>query len=362
MMVYLNFLRKNARNLKTVDFGHGFMTPGALFIAQEIFTNTTVLAKLLISSLGISSEAAISLFSALKHNCSMEVLDLSFNPIEEKGALALSSLMKSMLSLVDLDISHCNIGSAGAIDICQVAAVVPQLRKLNMEDNLIDDVAARNISGMLKTNQSLRHLDLSSNYFSELSIISFLNALHQNSSLEIFHLGGNGINDRCADELITMFRNNHVLNVFSPLFRLREISPNHKQAHDLLVINSNLKRFLQDAGCHIIAAYQYISEVLRIKQSTIPLSFPDLRDIASANYIRLFNSGRMSAVPRQLQSLAVVDNLHQAHLKASQPLMSPAAKKQWLRLSLFNNQEDSMQLPSEQTQTPAGRYQLKIDI
>ena len=138
---------------------------------------------------------AIQEITEIAISCNANVLDLSFNCIEngtlfEKLTLAISTLQ-------NLDLSYNKLTSDGAIAFFSSLRMNKHitLKELQINSNSIDDRAVEEISHFLRENVSLDVLRIYGNQFSEDSMNRMVNSLKENNTLRELML------TTCSDQL-----------------------------------------------------------------------------------------------------------------------------------------------------------------
>ena len=260
------FLSK-CSELEKLDLCHNNLkSSGAIKICR---TNLTKLTIFKINNNRITVKAADTMGNFISHNTKLQVLDLSYNDLQESGCRNIFSVLKDMsflsaLAICDssinnkaiddltavllhnnllqeLDLSYNNLSASDAVKIFRAMKNVSNLETLNVSHNMITDEAAENIATVLFHNNKLKSLDLSSNYFRCEGFVKIFKSLR-----DIMYL--RKLNVSCNE--ITAIAANCIARVLSHNLKLEELD-----------LGNN---FMQTAGTVII--FKSLSQISNIKK------------------------------------------------------------------------------------------------
>ena len=139
------------------------------------------LRKLHIANCNIDSGGALQLAAGLTHNQSLEVINISDNPIGDTGAAALCDAISNNTILQYLYMESCEITSKGFIE---VSSSLTSLPTLFMGGNSLGMDGAKAVSKMITDNNTLKLLDLSVDDSLEEGVDIIISSLQSNNSLE----------------------------------------------------------------------------------------------------------------------------------------------------------------------------------
>ncbi|KAI9308874.1 hypothetical protein BJ944DRAFT_259477 [Cunninghamella echinulata] len=134
------------------------------YIAQALRRNRN-LKKLSMVDCKLDANGCVLISEALKYNQSLEILNLSSNPLcaqqNTEGINTLKQALYANQTLIELDLSNINISTEGIITLAECLAENKNLCKLDLSQNPDIDIAGLMalLSGM-KLNSSLMFLDL----------------------------------------------------------------------------------------------------------------------------------------------------------------------------------------------------------
>ena len=138
------------------------------------------LKKLSIAWCNIDSVGALQLAAGLTHNQSLEVINISDNPIGDTGAAALCDAISNNTILRYLSMSRCKITSKGFIE---VSSSLTNLQELYMGGNSLGMDGAKAVSKMITDNNTLKSLDLSHDDSFGEGVDIIISSLQSNNSL-----------------------------------------------------------------------------------------------------------------------------------------------------------------------------------
>ena len=157
---------------------------GATAVAKMLVENKT-LTKLYLEDFHISSEGTVELIAALCKNTTLQLLDMSHNPIGEHvgGATAVAKMLVENKTLTSLDLQDCHISSQGAVELAAALCKNSTLNYLGMNRNPIGVEGASSMSDMLQHNTSLEELHLRDDSVGEEGVHQLINSLKHNQTL-----------------------------------------------------------------------------------------------------------------------------------------------------------------------------------
>ena len=141
------------------------------------------LRKLHIDFCNIDSGGALQLAAGLTHNQSLEVINISDNPIGDTGAAALCDAISNNTILQRLYMERCKITSKGFIEVSSSLTKNTTLKELDMGGNSLGMDGAKAVSKMITDNNMLKWLHLSDSDSLE-GVDIIISSLQSNNSLE----------------------------------------------------------------------------------------------------------------------------------------------------------------------------------
>ena len=231
-----NFL-SNSTELHELDLSYNQLQ--AAGIIQICRTNISKMVKFNISNNNITAEAADDIAAFLSLNSGLQVLDLSYNELQEHGwknifkaaqsicdlsALKLSDInipgktadeltafLLYSTQLKEIDISNTNLSVLDAIKIFKGMRNISNLLTLSISHNIINDEVVDELATVLYHNTSLKHLYFSYNDLSSLSTIKIFQGMKNISKLETIDISHNMITDEAAEAIATVLSHNNKL-------------------------------------------------------------------------------------------------------------------------------------------------------
>ena len=96
--------------------------------------HNTTLEVLDLYNAGISSDGAVALANKLHHNTTLKKLDMSQNPVGERGALGMAEMLKHNNTLEELDLTNISatISAKGIKALVESLAINQHLSKLTL--------------------------------------------------------------------------------------------------------------------------------------------------------------------------------------------------------------------------------------
>ena len=171
------------------------------------------LAKIDLSSNGLTSSGASMLFQALKLNPYLTHLNLENNQLNKNDKFyKVSELLKSNKILKSLNLSNCKLSRSDAESISEGLAYNKALLNLNLSKNNIGTAGCIWIFEALRYEKTkLNTIDLSSNNIRNEGVKALIATLEVNFALEKINLYNNIINDEIGNDLVIAVKNNKVV-------------------------------------------------------------------------------------------------------------------------------------------------------
>ena len=129
--------------LRTLNLASNGVGRGCSSFADALRLTCCSLTVLTLRDNCVTAAGAVALADALRHNRSLEELDLSANPgVGCEGAVALGAALVRNSSLRSLNLGGCGLGDDGACALAQSLAGARGLRSLSLFTNSIGDAGA----------------------------------------------------------------------------------------------------------------------------------------------------------------------------------------------------------------------------
>ncbi len=200
-MDYLSKLLQKTGTLSTLKLeGLRINSLGAGWLASGIARNRSV-ANLHIGHSSHNDEAVKQIALAMCENKGVVYLGLEFSTIQSAGATHLGLMLEKNCSLRVLDLSFNKLRDEMQ-PIAQGLARNHSLRELNLGVNKIRDQGATELAAGLGKNMGLRSLRLSSNKFGSVGARALMDAMVMNKTHETLDIKGNWLTESCVAELI----------------------------------------------------------------------------------------------------------------------------------------------------------------
>ena len=194
--------------------GNGLDINSVEQLAQILSSEESKLLHLNISNNAITIEGLVLLANSLKHNNSLEILELSqIGNLGKEGGQHLSLFLTDNKSLLKLDISNNNLSYIGAKFLAKGLSVNSSLVQINISNNNLDEAGCIFISEALETNNSLTTLNLKDNHVQSTGSIYLAAMLEQYNHIQYLNLTGNQINDTGIEALASVMHNLKALNL-----------------------------------------------------------------------------------------------------------------------------------------------------
>eukprot|EP00930_Biecheleria_cincta_P047534 TRINITY_DN3296_c0_g1_i1.p1 TRINITY_DN3296_c0_g1~~TRINITY_DN3296_c0_g1_i1.p1 ORF type:complete len:1665 (-),score=322.84 TRINITY_DN3296_c0_g1_i1:163-5157(-) len=165
-----------------------------------------------LNGLGDEGCQAIAAQTLQDARCSLKLLDLSMNCIQEGGAKALAEALKGNQTLQQLDLRHNRLGAAGGQAIAAGLAVNRFLLSINLEGNDMGPDFGVAMAAALTAGSMLQRAQLGFNKLGAQGAQSLASGLLGNCHLQSVALGANEIGDTGAMALAAVLMQNRFLN------------------------------------------------------------------------------------------------------------------------------------------------------
>ena len=249
-----------SNELKELDLSYNNLkSAGAVMICR---TNLSKLTTFKIDHNSISTQAVNDIAAFLACNSNLQVLDLSYNDLQELDFRNIFTIFRDLSVLSTLKLSNCNVINGAADKLAKVLLHtillqefhlshnnlstpdtikifngmknISHLLTINVSHNMITDEAAENIATVLSQNNKLLSLDLSYNYFRSEGFIKIFECLKNIVYLRKLDISCNEIEATAADSIATVLSHNSKLEEF-------EIANNFMQTAGIITIFKSLK-------------------------------------------------------------------------------------------------------------------------
>ena len=175
--------------------------------------STPSLCYLTLRGVGLDTNGAVSLFRALARQHTVELLNVSENPIGDGAAYQLAKYLKQQDTLRFLMVCSVGVTAEGGCAIAKALEVNKTLDLLSMKDDNLGPASGTAFASMLKVNKTLRRLYLDYCDLGGEGCRDFIEAVSINKWLKHLKLNHNGIkvDDKLA--LLRIAKQRRVLEV-----------------------------------------------------------------------------------------------------------------------------------------------------
>ncbi len=268
---------KSSCTLTLLDVGcNRINDSGAAHLAPALQSQCTALTHLNLDHNMISDSGVQAFAKALESDWKLTHLDLSFNSIGDTGVKSLANALQSNCNLTKLDLSHNSIGDAGAESIANALQSHCNLTNLNLSHNSIGNAGAKSIANALQSNCNLTNLNLYHNALTNTGAESLANALQSNCNLINLNLRHNAVGDAGAKSIANALQSNCNLTDLN----LRHTSIGDAGAESLAIaLQSNCNLINLDLSRNMLTA-SVVTALAEALQSNTTLKRLDLSENA----------------------------------------------------------------------------------
>ncbi|OHS95774.1 hypothetical protein TRFO_38103 [Tritrichomonas foetus] len=171
-----------SKNIQVLDFTDNNLSKNFMKRLQNAVRNTQ-LRSLLLSHNKIGVESSEILFQIIHDVPSLEILDLSYNPLKDTSIESICDALKWNSTLLSIDLTDTLISDKSAVKFAKVISKNKALQKLILDNNRISDVSTILMAKALAKNHSLIHLSLKSNEMNDDSAQVFIESLQFNNTI-----------------------------------------------------------------------------------------------------------------------------------------------------------------------------------
>ena len=181
------------RSLQVLDLSDNPISAGVVHIAESLKHNHSLL-EINFDRCGITEKESQSLAISLKENKSLQTLILNWNILSDRGAAHMADCLRHNKCLKKLDISFCGLSDPGMKSLASVLEMNGSLEELNFSGNdAVTGVGLMALGECLKRNKGLKTLKTARCGISEKGGKSIGDALMVNRSLQSLDLRDNPI-------------------------------------------------------------------------------------------------------------------------------------------------------------------------
>jgi NLR family CARD domain-containing protein 3 len=178
------------KTLQVLDLRSNDIGPEGALAISSVLPQARSLKRMCLGMNEIGDGGASALAQWLKDDgCSLEVLDLSENGIEEDGASALATMLLTNKRLRDLNLAFNRVGSNGASFIAHALEHNDTLHRLSLRRNNIDNLGAAIFASKLPTMRGLKELVIINNPINQTGSTDLLNGLRRNMEIVYLQVG-----------------------------------------------------------------------------------------------------------------------------------------------------------------------------
>ena len=171
------------RSLQVLDMSDNPISAGVVHIAESLKCNCSLL-EINLSKCGITKQEARSLAISLKDNHFLQTLILMGNYLSKSGTIHIAKAVRNNNCLKSLDVSCCSIGDKGIKSLGSALEVNSSLEKLILSQNdAVTGVGLMDLGESLKRNRQLKTLLLSGYDISDDDWKQFILCVQNNNDL-----------------------------------------------------------------------------------------------------------------------------------------------------------------------------------
>jgi hypothetical protein len=191
-----DWLRHSLCSIEELDLSYNPLGDRGAWACGVGLTQNTSLRWLSLYRTGLTNAGLHFLITGLtqkqRRNTSLKYLDISYNNItvDEKGAELLGGwLSNSLCSIESLDISHNPLGDAGAMACGRGLATNPVLTYLSLAETGLTTSGLQSLFKGLETNTTLKQLDIDNIFLDEVCIRLVAELIETNRHIHYFKFG-----------------------------------------------------------------------------------------------------------------------------------------------------------------------------
>lgn len=189
-----------SKSIKYLDFTDNGFSKILIKKLLHSMMNSQI-TTLLLSHNKINPHSSDTLYLILRDVPSLQVLDLSYNPLKDSCVSQIAEALTMNESLISLDLTDTAFTDESAIKFGEVIEMNNTLQKLVLDTNTITDISGIAIAQALAKNKTLTQLSLKSNELGDITAPHFINSMQQNNTILSIEIDYNNFSYRTHVQL-----------------------------------------------------------------------------------------------------------------------------------------------------------------
>ena len=207
---------KQLAHLIKLDISGCDVTDQGAEMITEVLLKTTSLKEFSIANAKLTTAVAIKILTALEKICSLQMLKLNNNDIEDEAANGIANVISNNHLLQKLNISCNKFSASGLFPIIQTLSVSTNMKLLDISSNFknYSSPDEREYLGITLPNcYTLQELNISNNFLTFTDVLKIAQAFRSHPTLQILNMSNNIISYflECEFLMDLILSTNHVL-------------------------------------------------------------------------------------------------------------------------------------------------------
>lgn len=171
-----------SKSIKVLDFTDNHLTKIFLRKIYRPMQQSSI-TTLMLSHNNLGVDSGEVLHNIIRDVPTLEVLDLSSNPLKDSGVIDIVSSLVYNSSIKSIDFTETSMSDESAVRFAEVIETNTCLQRLNLSNNQITDVSSVFIAQSISKNKTLLHLSLKSNEIGDLTAPFLIDSMQQNNTI-----------------------------------------------------------------------------------------------------------------------------------------------------------------------------------
>ena len=197
----------------------------------HVFSQTTILKELDLSSNNLNSEVICKIFSEINTSTLIK-FSISHNSITGQAVDYIATFLSRNRNVEELDISYNNLLSDGVVKICKIN--LSKLKSFNVSQNGCTNTAANDLADFLSYNSQLQVLKLNCSDLEESGCSNIFRTLKEMSVISSLNISNCNVINKAVDELANVL-------LHTTLLQALDISCNRLSSSDTVKIFKGMK-------------------------------------------------------------------------------------------------------------------------